>query len=157
MKNVSSKKGWITGITQPQVEHPLIPLIKDNHGGKSDKYFVKLKLHRYPTSSMLDLYQFKMSLFDNGKPEGFLLFVRNFNMTLAASGALEAGAKYQYLCTLVSGEALHQFDLLSADVESAETLNVDYIIRGLSQYFSPVNYLSKHKRAMCRGMKNCAA
>ena len=78
-------------------------------------------------------------------------------MTLAASGTPEAGAKYQYLCTLVHGEALHQLDLLSADVEFKGTLNVDYIIRGLAQYFPPVNYLSKKKRAMQRGMKNRAA
>ena len=50
-----------------------------------------------------DLYEFKMSLFDNDEPEEFLLFVRNFNMTLAASGTLEAGMKYKYLLTLVRG------------------------------------------------------
>ena len=75
-----------------------------------------------------------MSLFHNGDPEEFLLFFRNFNMTLAASRILGEGAKYQYLRNLVCGEALHWFDLLYADTESAETLNVDYIIRGLSQY-----------------------
>ena len=53
--------------------------------------------------STLDLYEFKMSLFENGKPEEFLLFVCNFNMTLAASGTLEAGAKYQYLRNIVCG------------------------------------------------------
>ena len=66
-----------------------------------------------------------------------MLFVRNFNMILTASGTLEAGAKYKYLCTLVHGEALHQFDLLSADVEVTGNLNIDYIIRGLAQYFPP--------------------
>ena len=71
-----------------------------------------------------------MSLFDNGKPEEFLLFVRNFNMTLAASGMLEAGAKYQYLRTLVRGEALRQFHSLSSGLEGTGTLNIDYIIRG---------------------------
>ena len=76
-----------------------------------------------------------MSLFDNGEPEKFLLFVRNFNMTLAASGTLEASRKYQHLCALVHREALRYFDSFSDDVESAETLNVDYIIRGLPQYF----------------------
>ena len=60
------------------------------------------------------------------------MFVINFNTTLTASWALEADAKFQYLCTFVCGEALHQFDSLSADVEIIETLNVDYIIRGLS-------------------------
>ena len=98
-----------------------------------------------------------MSFFDNGDMEEFLLFVCNFNMTLAASGTLEADAKYKYLFTIVRGEALHQFDMLYVDVESVETLNVDYIIRGLAQYPPPVNSLSKQKRAMCRGMKNRVA
>ena len=80
-----------------------------------------------------------MSLLDNGEPEEFLLFVRNFNMTLAMPGTLVEGAKYQYLCTLVRREALRQFNSLSADVEGMETINVDYIIRGLAQYPPPVN------------------
>ena len=58
-----------------------------------------------------------MSLFDNGKLEEFLLFVRNFNMNLAESGMLEVDTEFQYLCTLVRGEALRQFELLSSDVE----------------------------------------
>ena len=95
-----------------------------------------------------------MSLFDNGEPEEFLLFVRNFNMTLAASGTLEVGAKIRYLSTLVRGKVLIQFDLLSADVEIRQTLNVDDIIKGLAQYFFPVNLLSKQKRAMRCGIKN---
>ena len=44
--------------------------------------------------------------------------------------------KIQYLCTLFCGEALHQFDFLSSDVENTETLNVDYYIEGLVLYFS---------------------
>ena len=54
-------------------------------------------------------------------------------MTLMASGTLEAGTKYQYLRIFVRGEVLHQFDLLSSDVDGMGTLNVDYIITGLAQ------------------------
>ena len=96
---------------------------------------VKLTLRRDPTLSPLDLYEFKMSLFEYGNPEDFLLFIRNFNMTLAVSGALGAGAKYQYLRILFCREALHQFDSLFDGIEGAENLNVHYIIRGLAQYF----------------------
>ena len=85
------------------VETPLIPLIKSKHGDKSDKYFVRIKLCRDPTSYSSDLYEFKMAFFDNGDLEEFLLFVQNFNMTLAASGTLATGAKIQYLYTLVRG------------------------------------------------------
>ena len=82
---------------------------------------------------MSDLHEFKMSLFDNGDPEAFLLFVYNFNLTLPASGGLEAGVKYQYLRNLVCGEALRLFDLLYVDLKGTETRNIDYIIRGLAQ------------------------
>ena len=79
-------------MTLSHVEPPSIPLIKGAYDGKSEKDLLKLKLRRRPTSSMSDLYGFRMSLFDNGDPGEFLLFVRNFNMTLAASDTLEMGA-----------------------------------------------------------------
>ena len=44
-------------------------------------------------------------------------------------------ANIQYLRTLVHGEALRQFELLSSDVEDIETLNMDYYIKGLALYF----------------------
>ena len=93
-----------------------------------------------------------MSLFDHGDPEEFLLFIKNFNMTLAATGTLDMDAKIHYLYTLVRGEELRQFELLSADVKNTENLNVDYYISGLDFYFPPVNSLSKLKRVMRRGM-----
>ena len=53
-----------------------IPLIKIKNNDKSDKYFVKIKLRTDPTSGKSDLYEFKMTLFDNGDPDEFLfLFV----------------------------------------------------------------------------------
>ena len=75
-------------MTQVQVETPPIPLIKGKYNGKSEKDFVKLKLCTDPTSSTSELYEFKMSLFDNGDLEDFLLSVCNFNITLATSGRL---------------------------------------------------------------------
>ena len=71
MKNVSSKKVLTTWMNHPHVDPPPIPLPQETKNDKSDKDFVKLKLCRDPTSSTLDLYEFKMSLFDNGDPEDF--------------------------------------------------------------------------------------
>ena len=59
-----------------------------------------------------------MALFDNGEPEEFLLFISNLNMTPEASVMLHAGAKIQYLFTLVSGEALRQLGTLYSEVVS---------------------------------------
>ena len=77
-----------------------------------------------------------------------------FNTTLAETGVLDTGAKIQYLCMLVRGVELRQFDLLSIDVESAENLNVEYIIKCLELNFYPLNSISKQNGMMRRGMKN---
>ena len=58
MKNVSGKKGLMTGMTHPHVEPPPIPLIKEKYDGKPDNDFVKIKLRRDPTLYTLDLYEF---------------------------------------------------------------------------------------------------
>ena len=74
--------------------------------------------------------------------------MHNLNTTLAVSGTLEASTKVQYLCTLVHGEVLCQFDLLSTDVESVNPITVENIHKGLTLYVSPVSFLS-YKIAQC--------
>ena len=49
-------------------------------------------------------------------------------MAHKASGTLEKSTKDQYIFSLVCGESLHQFDLLSADAESANPITVKAII-----------------------------
>ena len=55
------------------------------------------------------------------------LFAHNFKITLEVSGTLQDAAKIQYLGTLVCGEALRQFDMLSADFESSTPLILEAI------------------------------
>ena len=85
------------------VEHLPPPPIKSKPVDKSEKYFVKLKLSRDPTSSLSEIYEFKMALFENGEPEEFLLFMRNFNMTLVESGMMSMGTEIKYIRNLVRG------------------------------------------------------
>ena len=120
---------------------------------KSGKDFVKIKFYRDPTSEKLDLYEFKTALFDNSNPEEFLLFVRNFQITLKASGSHTTSAKIQYLLTLLHGEAIRQIDTLCVEVGSTNTTHLNRIILGLCTYFFLINMLSKQKRAMSRGMR----
>ena len=102
-------------------------------------------------SSTSDLYEFNMYLFDHVDLEEFLLLILNFNMTIEATWTLDMDAKIQYLRPPFRKEELRQFDLLSADVENTETLNVDYYIKCLAVHLFPVNYLLKS--AMRRRMK----
>ena len=143
MMDFSHKKKWNMVTVQVFVDPIRNPLIKIKNGDKSDIYFIKIKFHLDPTSEKLDLYEFKMALFENDKSGEFLLFFRNFNMTIEASGTLRDDAKIQYLCKLVCGEALRQFGILPAEVEIASPETFSSIILGLDTYFSPFNALSK--------------
>ena len=103
-------------MTQVHVEPLFITLVKGKYDGKLDKDSIKLVFHRDPMSSTLELYEFSIYFFDNGNPEEFFLFMRNFDMTIMESGTLETVTKVQHLCTLVRREALRQFYLFSTDI-----------------------------------------
>ena len=65
---------------------------------------------------------------------------------------LVANAKIQYFFALLCGEKLNKFDMLSSEVGSTISENLDKIILGLGMYFSPVIALQK-KRAIRRRIK----
>ena len=69
MKIVSDKKRWNAGAVQVHMEPPLTPMIKSNNNEILDKDFVNIKLRMDPMSEKLDLYEFKLALFDNVDPE----------------------------------------------------------------------------------------
>ena len=78
-------------------------LIKIKLGLKTERDYVKIKFRRNPISEKLDMHEFKMDFFGNGKPYKFLLFVRNFNIMLESSRTLTANAKLQCICSLLHG------------------------------------------------------
>ena len=82
MSNFSHKKKFNTGTIQLHVDSSLITLIKSKNDEKLDKYYIEIKLGRYPTSENSDPYKSKMALFDNSDSEEFLLFVCSVNMNL---------------------------------------------------------------------------
>ena len=134
MKNVSHNQKYNLGTVEVHLDPPLIPLTKIKNNENSDKDCVKIKLRRNPTTQKLDLYQFKMIFFDNGYPEEFFYLIRNFNMTIEASGMLVDGLKIQYLCTLVCVEELRQFDIFYDEVGSTTSENLKSNILGLGMY-----------------------
>ena len=115
------------------MDTPRILRIKGKNDEKPDKYCVKFKLRRDLTSQKSDVYELKMTLFDNRNPEELLLFIINFNMNIDASGKLVASKNIQYLCMLINEEDLCQFDTLSAEVGSNTTENLKSIILGFGK------------------------
>ena len=57
---------------------------------KSESYIIKTKFYRNTTSATLDVYEFKMVILQNGETESFPPLLRNFQMSLDASGAILA-------------------------------------------------------------------
>ena len=64
------------------------------------------------------LYELKTYLFYNSNLDEFLLFIRNFKITIKASRTIAAGAKIYFLCMLVRGEELRQIDTFYLEVGS---------------------------------------
>ena len=89
MKNLSRKKGWGMDTNLSHAKPPTIPLINEKYTSKSYGDYVKLKLCRDPTSSTSDLYYFRMYLLYHNEKEDFILFVRNSQITITATGTIE--------------------------------------------------------------------
>ena len=101
----------------------------------------------------MDLYEFKKDLFDNGKPEEFLLFIWNFQMTLEAKGALAASTKIQYMCTLLCVKSLHKLDTFSFVLGSTTTTYLNCNVLDLGTYFFLLMSSQKEEKVMRRGMR----
>ena len=92
MKNVSHKNGWFSREIQIHVEPHPTNLTKIKTDTKLEKYDVKIKLPINTTLEAYDIYDFKMSLFENGYPEEFF-WLQNYQMMIKSSVNIMAGAK----------------------------------------------------------------
>ena len=129
------------------------PLSKIKNDEKSDKDCVKIKFHRYPTSKKSDLYKIKLALFDDGKPEEFLLFIRNFNMTLEASGMLVYITNIQYFCMMLWRRVTSVWHVVCWGGKYNQR-KFKPLYLGFRNVLSTINVLSKQKRVMCCGTRN---
>ena len=135
MNNVLHRKCWIQGAVKIHLDPPVIPLIKSKNDAKPDKDCVEIKMCRDLTSEKLDLYKFKIALFENSEPGKFLLFVKNLQKILKGSRTLNASEKIQYLHTILRGKALCQLDKLPVEVGSTTISHLNRIIFRLCTYF----------------------
>ena len=113
----------------------MIYFIKSKKDLKGGKDYEDIKLCRNSVSAKLDVYEFKMKLFDNINPEEFLLIVQNFKMTIEVSGTLIANSNIQYLRDIFCGEEPRQFDTSCVQVVITTTAHLNKVILGLGAYF----------------------
>ena len=72
-------------------------------------------------------------------------------MTLKDLVMIAASINLHYLCKILRGEELRQFDTSCDQVGIKNITYLKHIILGLGRYVSPVNVLSKQNRAMRHG------
>ena len=65
---------------------------------------MKIKLCRKTTPEKRDMYEFKMTLFDNGNTKEFLFFIKKSKIALEASVTPAANARFLYLRIILRGE-----------------------------------------------------
>ena len=69
MKDISTKKHWLSVNIQAFVDPLPIPLMNDNQEvNKSESEYIKTNVHRNPDSYASDIYKYKAALFKNVKP-----------------------------------------------------------------------------------------
>ena len=95
----------------------------------------------------------KIVTFKHGQPEDLLQLMKNFKRAFDGTDTKTAAGKINYLCTLLRGEALQEFDKLSSKNAGTKRTHLKFIQEGLLSYFFPINALSKHKCAMRRAMR----
>ena len=76
-----------------------------------------------------------MALINNAVLEDFLLYLRKLKMMLEAAGTLATNVKLHYICTLLHGQALQQFQTFCVQVKNTTTAHLNLIILGSCKYF----------------------
>ena len=71
-----------------------------------------------------------MSLFDSGEKKNLVTHAKTSVMP-GASGRIATNVKLQYLCTIINGEALHQFDTFCAQFGNTIMAHLNQFILGL--------------------------
>ena len=106
-----------------------------------------------PSSATSKTYELKFPMFKNGKPEEFLQMMKYFNTATDGTGTTPTKRKTQFLLTMLRGEALREFDVLSSQVGSTTNGHIKFIKEFLLGYFPPINILNNQKRAMRRAIQ----
>ena len=69
------------------------------------------------------------------------------------TGTISAYKKTCFICTMLRGEALREFDVLAGQVGSMTNGHLKLIKEGLLRYFPPINALTKQECVMRHAMK----
>ena len=79
--------------------------------------------------------------------------MNNFNTAIDGAGTTSVAGQINFLCTMLRGEALREFDELANQNSGTTRAHLKVIQEGLLGYFPLITDLYKQKRAMNRVMR----
>ena len=121
--NIRNNK-WINADVQAQIKPPPTPLIKVTNGNTEETNINKIKMCIYPASATSETYELKAQTFKNGKPEEFLQMTKEFKTDVDGTGTTFVTGKIQFLRTMLRGEALREFDVITGQVGSTNNTHL---------------------------------
>ena len=106
-----------------------------------------------PSSTASETFNVNMNTFDDGQPEEFLSLLRNFKIAIDGTGTTTPSGRINYLCMMLCGQALRDFNKLKYQCGGATNNHLKLIQEVLHEYFFPINALYKKKRLMRRTLR----
>ena len=122
---------WKIVDVQARIEPPPISLIKATSEKAEEYNMIKINMCRDPASATSKTYELKVQTFENGKPEEFLQMTKDFKNATDGTGTTSATGRIQFLRTMLRGEALREFDVISSQVGITTNGNLKLIKEGL--------------------------
>ena len=133
---------WLNTDARARIEPPPIPLVKATSGKTEETDTIKIKMRLDPASATSETYKLKIQTFENSTPEEFLQMMKDLNTGIEGKATTYATGKNQCLLTMLGGEALREFDVITGQVLSTNTTHLKQINEGLLSYPPPLNVLN---------------
>ena len=109
---------WINSDVQARIEPPPIPLLRETTRNTEETNIIRIKMHRGPESATSKTYELKVQTFKIFKSEEFLQMMKYFKTGIDGTGNTSASGKIQFLCTMLRGESLIEFEVIANQVGS---------------------------------------
>ena len=94
-----------------------------------------------------------MAVFENGKAEDLLAFLKNFKKEIDGTVNMSVIGRIEYLCMLLHWKSLHIFDKIASPNNGATNAHLKTINEGLLGYSLPINSLPKQNTSMRLAMR----
>ena len=120
-----------TKDVQALIKPPPIPIIREATEKVEEYNIIKIEMSRDLESATSKTYKLKVHMFNNGKPEEFLHIMKDINTATGGAGTTSATKKNHFLCTILRGESIREFDVLTSQFGSTTNRHLRLIKEGL--------------------------